>query len=473
MTSIFYDLETTDKDPIGQILNYSFIAVNDQYAVVSELSGIIRISPLELPRAGAILANRVNVIDHQKEAKDTEREAMQKIATWINELTDKSRGKIPLVGYNSSRFDLTYLRTSMIRNGVNPYFYGKVINRDLLHCVRKLSITRDDFPRAPYDKKETPAKLSLKLETITRELGLLKGVQTHESRDDVLLTIKLAQKLLSDFDLDVRTYDSYEARALCTDPALTLPHIAESLSPQYDLNEKEISVATPLSLHSANDRAAIWVNLARFKECGNRSALFYASYNSAALYLGSDLNHDPQLKEIALKASKAFADINPDNFFNEATCDIEQHIYRLPFQWIDKLGSALCSSTGPCPPELKKNRDAYILYIRSKLRNICDPLAQSDESTLQVLKQYANHRYSGSLQLVKELPDEQEQNEEKKDASHFTPTLSELYQEVESELSTRTDKGDHALLLALKTFYDQSPINALIDNESRGEALSA
>lgn len=59
--AIFYDLETTDREFVGQILNYSFILVDEQLNVVRELNGDIRISRLQLPsrggkRAGAAVA---------------------------------------------------------------------------------------------------------------------------------------------------------------------------------------------------------------------------------------------------------------------------------------------------------------------------------------------------------------------------------------------------------------------------------
>ena len=148
MKSIFFDLETSDKNPIRQILNYSFILVDDDFSIVSELSGLIQLSRLQLPAPEAILANRIDVTQHQKLAIDTEREAMAKIQSFIEHCIELHAGneKLPIIGYNSARFDIPYLRTSLIRNGINPYFSGKIIIRDLLFASRKLAASDVRFP---------------------------------------------------------------------------------------------------------------------------------------------------------------------------------------------------------------------------------------------------------------------------------------------------------------------------------------
>ena len=198
MYAIFYDLETTDRNCIGQILNYSFILVDDELKPIDEISGLVRISRLQLPEPGAILANRTDVLEHQRVAQDNERLAMQKISDFIWSCIRRAKGAVAFAGYNSSRFDLQYLRTSLIRNGFNPYFDNKLSARDLLHVVQKAYLTSEELRSKVREVRKGEKKLSLSLETVTRALELLDGVQAHESRADVLLTIRRSEEHTSE-----------------------------------------------------------------------------------------------------------------------------------------------------------------------------------------------------------------------------------------------------------------------------------
>src|SRR5262245_53890936 len=142
MPAIFFDLETSDREFIGQILNFSFIVVDDDWNVIGDLSSTVKISRLELPSPGAILANRTDVLRHQAEAEFTEKEAAGEITAFINSIIEGANGPVPFIGFNSFKFDIPYLRTTLVRNGINPYFNGKVVYRDLLVAARKLSATR-------------------------------------------------------------------------------------------------------------------------------------------------------------------------------------------------------------------------------------------------------------------------------------------------------------------------------------------
>jgi exonuclease I len=145
MHAVFYDLETTTKNTVGQILNYSFILVDDEMKPIGELSGLVKINRLQLPEPGAILANRTDVLEHQQISTDTEPQAMRKIEQFLSSCIQSAQGALAFVGYNSSRFDLNYLRTSFIRNGINPYFKGLLSSRDLLHAVHKAYLTNSEF----------------------------------------------------------------------------------------------------------------------------------------------------------------------------------------------------------------------------------------------------------------------------------------------------------------------------------------
>ncbi|MEX0595201.1 MAG: hypothetical protein WD512_01795, partial [Candidatus Paceibacterota bacterium] len=205
--SIFFDLETSDLNFVGQILNFSFIVIDTKWNITQELNGEIKINRLQLPRARAIAANRINVLEHQKSAKFTESQAMTKIAEFLQEFSNNCGSNLgQLIGFNSANFDLPYVRTSLIRNGLNPYF--KVQNRDLLLVAQKLWISNEKF-RATITQYAEANSLpaNLKLETLCKAHQLLAGKQLHESRDDVLLTIELAKAFSDLYGVDVRNFE--------------------------------------------------------------------------------------------------------------------------------------------------------------------------------------------------------------------------------------------------------------------------
>jgi hypothetical protein len=193
MTTIFYDFETSSREPLGQILSYSFIVVNDQYDVIDELTGIIAVNRTQLPDIDAILTNKLNIDDLNSHGK-SDYETAGLIYHFLDTLIRKY-GNCTLAGFNSNRFDLTFLRNLLIGYGYNPYFKGKLHNKDVLHFAQFLAFQYpEQFPWVRTEKEDT-SYYSFKLEDLTTALGLLKDAQTHNARDDVILTIQLVQTL--------------------------------------------------------------------------------------------------------------------------------------------------------------------------------------------------------------------------------------------------------------------------------------
>jgi len=494
--AIFYDLETSDKSPIGQILNYSFIAVDKNLSPVAECSGDIRFTRLQLPSPEAILKNRVHVTKHQASVSITEREAMASIAQFIaaqikSFQSDSSvapqgtKQKLVFIGYNSSKFDLPFLRTSWIRNGMNPYFGGNLLYKDLLLGVRKLSISHPEFPRfaaegpprrRPDGEVETP-RLSLSLETITHALRLLEGAQSHHSRDDVLLTIKLAKTLQEKFGLDILTYEPFEAGPWLKAP--TPGRIFWMFSPNYSLAQDEVekkgtSERTPLALLEANYRYALFINLERFARGEGRRSIQWFNQAGGALYFGGAAEERESivsaegdhmaLGALAAKAREELKGITLGNFFSTSTCDIEQDIYRLDMARIGALEKALWGGDTKPLSELK-DREAKIVYLRALLAQyrwetgaLPNPpesaTSQQDARMAGMLRDYALHRYGGKLQLTKSL-----EGVAVDDAFHAS--LAQLYARLnacEAEAKTRGAATDLELLQAVREFYEQSEI---------------
>lgn len=304
MRFIFFDLETSDRNTIGQILNYAFIATDQYLEPRAELRGLIHLSRLQLPSPEAILVNRVNLLDHQRDAKLNEAQAMREvqrfIQTQIEEAErDNEQGGVALTGYNTARFDVPYLRTSLIRNGINPYFSGKLRYKDLLHLVRNVYLTNPAFP-APRSKQDA-SQLSLSLESVTRELGLLQAQQSHDSYQDVMLTIALARQLEISFKSKLHEFEAYQART-CEQASLR-EQVWQQRVPNYQLGEGARALDLPVALHATNHKEALWIDLTRYERGEKSKSLFWINKNSGAMFLsGSKPLQSAPAQELARRA---------------------------------------------------------------------------------------------------------------------------------------------------------------------------
>jgi hypothetical protein len=456
--SIFYDLETTSTFYVGQILNYSFVLVDEELTPLDELAGTIRISRLELPLPGAIRANRVDVLAHQEAASDDEPAAVERIGEFIGRAVEQGR-EVNFIGYNSSRFDLPYLRTTFIRNGRNPYFGKRLLYRDLLHLVRHLAATRADFPRragTPHEGKEGEAPhVSLGLETLGHAFGILSGAQKHAAREDVELTIELARTLRRDFDADITTFQAYEPFPFHR--ARARGSIAAQIYPSYDLAPgAPIQTVTPLAFLEGTDRAALWVDLVRYAAGEGRRAIRY--FNPATAYLGCQPNYAPAPPEVELaaRAMAEFKSVSLSNYFERRECDIEADIYRVDTQGIEALHRALTSGRSD---ELKSQHDLRVLFARHRAAHGSLPgaTALAPEWAEGVISKYALHRYGGAMIAVKPIGAAGAET-----TRH--PTYRAMLAELEA-LESRTDEETRRLMSALRRFYESSAIYRLVGHE--------
>lgn len=444
MPTVFYDLETSDRFFCGQILNFAFIEVGPRFEARSEYCGKVKISRLQLPAADAILKNRTDVCAHQRTAPLNEREALPGIWNYLAALIDRSAEPVQLVGYNSSRFDLPYLRTSLIRNGLSPYFEGHLVPGDLLFAARKLAVSAADFPRRAAPGGD-PERVSYSLENLGRQFGVLSGAQTHESRDDVLLTIALAKLFAERFKLDVRSYHAYEAA-----PALKRGSIVFAASPRYDAQADARFEVTPYALLDSDHRSALWVNLAAYQKGRGREALVWFGRNSSALYLtpepatGADADH----RSLCERALVEFKEITVRNFFPKSVCDIELDIYRLDFDAIEALRAALWDRDARKLKALK-NPDAAALYDRHRIANY--PWGEGKDARVeQMLCEYSLYRYGGKMHINKSSA--QQSYREGEYCADYHATFNELIGQIE-QLREGASAEDRALLDSLHEFY--------------------
>lgn len=453
MHAIFYDLETSDKEPIGQILNYSFIRVDGDLNPVSELSGMVRISRLQLPRAGAILSNRIDVIEHQETARDDEQRAMKRIFDFLVEETKAGGPRTALIGFNSSKFDLPYLRTSLIRNGLNPYAWNSSsVEKDLLLAARKLSISDPNFPRACAAAGEKN-KLSLRLEVLAQQLGFLTGKQSHFSREDVLLSIELARVFKSRFGMDPLSYNPYEGAAL--DREQRKAHVFGILEPNYDLNKAELSVLKPMTLLCADPKYALWIDLQKFKDGQGRRSINYIKKSGNGLFVAAQRDFEPEWPELAGRAQEEFKGLSLSNYFGPSVCDVEQFIYRMDFDSRDSLSDAIWNqATGRL-----SQMDAKILFKRHELRTY-EWGGGRDEQMEKDLRAYALRRYGGQVVMSKyEYDDPEEQPDD-----YYHPTWNRLLKEIDA-LHEISGPEDRKLLQSLRRFYVESDLFRLAGRE--------
>lgn len=441
MLSLFYDLETSTSLPLGQILNFCFMLVEEDFSIVEEFSDRVQLSCLELPAPGAILANRVNVEEHAAAELMSEPKAMGEIAEFLTRALEKAGGSIALIGYNSMRFDLPYLRTSLIRNGFYPYPNG-LLHRDLLHAVRRLRMTDPRFPRCVV-QREGEERLELSLERVSTELGLLEGAQLHESSADVALTVALARTLYQRFGFDVRRVESFDPYPI--NKPLKCGVVLWQLRPPYDAPSKRAN-RHPMMLLDVSAAQSLWVDLERFEQGAGRGSIRWMNARSSEFVSDGEVEPSERWRDACDRAQREFSGLKATEFFSRSQCDIERDIYRLDYEGCNALFAVMRGARKqkslPCD-------DARELFLRYRLRAYQwggphDPRASEE------LRKYALYRYGGLANIEKSEP--LAQYEEGADPRHFHPTFREMVHEAESAMATGSPE-DVALLEALLRYY--------------------
>lgn len=440
MKHIFFDIETSDLHYIGQILDYAFVEVDDSWNVCSTLRGRIKLSRLQLPNPGSIVATGIDIIQHNELAEDLEHVAMAKIQKYIQAIAEKDDTR--LIGYNSSKFDLPYIRTSFIRNGLNPYFAGAIKYGDLIHVVQKLVASNSTFSDK-LPKKES-GKPFTKLEAVSKAFGLLDSekAQDHESYSDVLLTIKLAKYVAENYGIDVRYYSAYEVLDSTTKIVRGYPYVNRDNIADHD----DYSY---YALLEQNKAQALWVNIKQFEDGETRDAVNWYNKNTSSFFV-KEVVTDESWKARADLAVAGCREVGLNNFWPKKVCDVEQFIYMLPLNEIDAVYDAIWRKDLTL---IKQTRSKYgsQLYLRFLCNN-----APIEEVESQI-KEYALYRYGGKLKLGKDhLLDNYDNPFE------YYPTYQALMSQIEE--TAKDEKYTH-VMNQLKKCYENSLIFALAGKE--------
>lgn len=465
--SIYYDLETSSLSPVGQILNYSFCVVDENWKVLDEFSGKIKVSRGQLPEPEAILANRVDVLELQEDpTAKNERDSMYDILMFI-EKSIKKYGVTSLIGYNNIRFDLPYLRTSLIRNGLNPYFkqsggdWTQLDNKDVLHAVQFCMIGNTGFRNLIHNhlNLENPNKLSLTLQTVCSALGILKGKQLHESKFDVALTIALAKELAINYDIDIRSLRNYAPQSTT---------ICNKAFPNYDLTTGQSFLSATMANLDDNKNYSLWIDLDKYKDGKGRESIQWFNKKTSTFFI----SYRPIKKEyndLAEKALEEFAGINLENFFPEKNCDAEAFIYMVSFKGIEALRAAIWQKNYEPIKALDDfwTNELYRRYLinnytwRNEPENIKE--AARDKKILDMLKDYAEYRYGGEMKINKF--DTESEWQEGIESEDFHPPLKMLVTKIKNLTPEDNTHLDYPLMKSLLKFYKDSDIVKLFGKE--------
>lgn len=453
MISIFFDLETSDLHFVGQIINYAFITVDDDWNEISRLTGNVKISRNQLPVPRAILANRVNIIEHNDGNVDEEHIAMLKIRQYLEKIYTESPEPVALIGYNSCRFDLGYLRTSMIRNGLSPYIGYDIKYKDVLYPTQFLATQKDcNF----LDRiKDSDGNYELRLESVSQNMGILDGAQLHESTFDVELTIKLARYYIEEYDLDVRFFESYQGRG--NEKNSIVRKVYPDKDVKYHKEHGEAGNAYVACLLS-NKRYAIWVDLEKYEKGLGRDSLSWCHKDNSSFFIESKIEDREDLQLVYEKAKKEFSDLTFDNFFPKKNCDIEQFIYDISFEEIEALNVAIWYKKIDML-RLLDSSNALRVYKRYLLRTRGLP-EQTDKA---LFLKYALYRYGGRFKISKWNPDSV--YEEGVYNADFHDTWNELILDINTLIEESDNDEDIGLLNALKQFYYESDVYKIAGKE--------
>jgi exonuclease I len=437
MALIFYDFETTELSKLGQILNFSFIVTDERFSIIDEYSDVVRIERTVLPHPGAILTNRVDVIDHQARAKLSEHQAVRAIADFLSSLANNtSDEQLCLVGYNSAKFDLPYFHTVFIRNGMSPF--GKWRNVDLFFLSQKL-YHREEWFREHLRESQCESgqrdSISLSLENLCSSFGILKGAQSHESRDDVLLTIELA-KYFSSKGAHISSQYFFEA------PRSASPgDVFWAIRPWPNIE----STVSPFLLLSREGNGTIWGDLLRARKImdSERGSLKEACtyIQKANRFFLADEGEIEPYREVISKLKKQFLNVSFKDFYGESTCDIEDDIFRFPIPHLRELHRLFERELSPSALRAGEE-EAKELFLRHRLREY-EWGGAHDELVWSKFQDFAKKRFGGECLMKR---------------GDQYPSFQELIDQAQLAKTESKNDADQKLISNLMRFYEQSDI---------------
>ena len=444
---IIFDLETTEKYALGQIINLAAIAVNHKFEVIDKLRLDVSLSRTQLPSPEALLVNRTNLTKHKEIAVLNERQAIMKLFDFVKNQIDENRvGEVIIAGQNTSRFDLEFLRSNALRSGLYPYF-SRVIYSDLIFLSKKLVLTNPEVRKLLTKEDGT---ISVSLEFLTNQLGVSLGKQTHDSLDDVMLTLEVFKHYAKNYDLNVFEYDAYEADAF---------HPKHGDVFKVATVEASKVAERMYALHWEDQKYALWLNVTDFKpELGKKNLWWKTKRNSSMI-----ITERVKDKEIIERAKQMLnhpdvVDVDVDTYFDIPDCDPELHITTVKYKNIEAAVDYMNSGD---PSKIKalenEGTPAHTNMLEFIKRNAM--IYREGEVADKLLRSYALKRYSGKMKTQKFTYGEEKPYSAKHiDREVYHPSLKQRLATIETLLKEKTKEEDKEILLALKEHILSSDI---------------
>jgi hypothetical protein len=381
---IFYDFETSGKEFLHQILSYSFILVDDALNTIKELNGIIKPNRMEIPQCGAILTNKLSIQACMQDG-ESEYQAAQRIYQFLETVTQEY-GATPLVGFNSARFDFKHYEKLLLKYGLSPTFYGKITSLDIYQYAKYCALQQtQEFPFIACRRNETDT-YSFRLEDLAKAFECLDTPQTHDARDDVLLTIALTNALQRKTEITLSSFQALQHKMAPFNTHYTLlkepyfPFEQGADTPLVDYHEWTV-------IGSVSKSTVIALNLKKYMDTPPKTLKDYAPLTR---YLNTRSNAcictehalpnaqhtqlmtDDHIKTIGEQATHYF-DLFPTDW------DIEYKPWSMGFNNIDRLGN--------CIGMLHKNPDNY-RHILDELLDYRRSMPSETEKANNVMRLY-------------------------------------------------------------------------------------
>ncbi len=185
MDLIFYDFETTGRDPHwDQILQVGATKVSKEFNDIDSFELRCRLKPGLIPSPFALSVNNtdyVKLIKTECTHYDMLCKLEEKFIKWSPSV---------FIGYNSINFDEEFLRNSLFRALLDPYLTSKNNNNraDLLELLRTVDFFFPDTLNIPINNKK---KKTFRLDQIAPANYI--NHLAHDAFGDVMATKQLAQ----------------------------------------------------------------------------------------------------------------------------------------------------------------------------------------------------------------------------------------------------------------------------------------
>jgi len=444
---IFYDFETSSKEPFGQILNYYFVLTDSSWHFYQELEGFVQLNPVQLPDIDAILTTKIDV-GWLQEKGESEAVAAQRIHAFLTAILAQY-DTVTLVGFNSNAFDLNFLRGLLLRYGYNPYLKFK--NKDALHFLYHVAFLYSDaFPWVKKVNQEN-AYYSFSLEEMAKAFGVLQDQQAHTAKEDVMVLISLIQYVEHFFKISFSSFNPFQIR----DEENGVRGLGRQRCRSDEFKWQYRSWAA-LAPHSG-----LWVCLKAFIEAGHTndylSCIYYKNPNKSFFILEPRYEAEDLLTYQKILEMPFFIEVskNPYGYFEmtKKNWDIEYQIHELGFNRLDLL-LPLIQELYDHPDRWEK-RMQKLLETYQKSKNIQDKyfLQLYNRSYLNISKSssqaatYIKNRYV--LGLLHKDPQEFQPFHvafsrlralcKEEDCPAFLHSLCQYYQSFSSTFSLSTD----------------------------------